>query len=112
MSEKKDTISEALGITPDWEKENCDKLTETLIAEKYISDGILNHIINLKTDEFGKGDYEVSSYEKKLIWTGMEIAKILIANSQAKMIESGLASLLLKGLTGGGPLFPPKDKDE
>ena len=76
---KKETITSALGISTQWEENNTENIINLLQSQTLVSDTIIKHAKNIKTEEFGEDiDTSLSLYEKKLIWSGMEIAKILI----------------------------------
>ena len=75
---KRETITSALGISTQWEENNVENIIDLLHDETLVSEAIIKHARNVKTEEFGDVDMPLSLYEKKLIWSGMEIAKILI----------------------------------
>jgi hypothetical protein len=75
----KETITSALGISTQWEDTNVENIINLLQDEVRVSDAMIKHAKQVKAEEFGVDiDTSLSLYEKKLIWSGMEIAKILI----------------------------------
>lgn len=92
---KKETITEALQLTDEWRNENTDRLVALLAEKDMMSDVIIDHIKNVKSDSFAVdvNELTVTEYEKKLFWSGMMLAKIMSAdNPVEKLLE------IIKGL--------------
>lgn len=64
---KKGTISECMGLTDhDWD--STQELAQSIMKkEELISDALLKSANEIKSDEFGKGDWGISPFEKKLL---------------------------------------------
>lgn len=97
MSNSTETIPQALGISDEWVEKNEKAIIDLIKGDMtYLSDVIVAHAKDIKADEFGdESASDLSAYEKKLFWSGMEVAKIVIAAREAsKKAESGLEELM------------------
>ena len=70
-------IHEALGLKHEWVKHNNHRIIEFLMNEELVSDVMVKRSEEIKEEEFGEVDTKLSDYEKKLLWTGMEVAKMI-----------------------------------
>lgn len=78
-----ETINEALGLSEEW-RSITDKKIENLIDEEaHVSSVMEKMIAFLKEDEFGEGEYELSTYEKKLTYMGFMILSEMTAREKA-----------------------------
>ena len=94
MKKEKETITEALGLKPLWKKE-ADKLILYLLDNREkISDIIEEFALDTKQDEFGDGDYELTSYEKKLILGGFIMGQTLLHRTMRGSATEALIDLL------------------
>lgn len=81
----KDTITAALGIPESWESKNEADLLELLKNSELLSDAIIAHAQRVKMEEFDLtelSEKDITLYEKKLIWSGMELAKLIYRNRE------------------------------
>ena len=108
MKEKevKESIGEALGIGRDWANQTGDKVEETFAVAEKLSDIMEVLAIDIKQEEFGEGNYELTAYEKKLVYAGYLISQELNV-MQAMAAKKELMMDLLLGMLGKGDL--PKD---
>lgn len=87
-----ESISSALGISKEWEENNVDKIKSMLAKNEIVSNAILQYLLSLKQDEFNIQECEITDYEKKIFWSGMEMARILI-NTMINIFENEFDSL-------------------
>lgn len=108
--EKKDSISDALGISEEWRDSNGEALMSNLQSNDTISDAITEQIKGLKKKEFDV-DQDATDYEKKLMWSGMELAFILVKRRQHQQAAASafgdMLQQLVKSISKEG-----KDEDE
>jgi len=102
-----DSVNGALGITDAWKESTIDFCVEQILERDRVTEVIETLIHDIKEEEFGEGTYDLTPYEKKLLFAGMLLEKALSA--QAKHMK-GMESLLqmLKLLNED----PDKDSDE
>lgn len=97
MSTNKETIPAALGITNEWEFQNFKDIKKLLDDEELLSAVIIKHAKSVKVEEFGDSiEPELSLYEKKLIWSGMELVRILVQNTSYMTQEPSLTKRIRK----------------
>lgn len=87
-----ESISSALGISKEWEEDNINKIKSMLAKHEIVSNAILQYLLSLKQDEFNIQECEITDYEKKIFWSGMEMARILI-NTMINIFENEFDSL-------------------
>lgn len=75
------TITSALGLPKEWEEKNIDEVIDALKANETVSDAVLHHLNSLKKTEFYIEECEITEYERKIFWSGMEMARILLRNN-------------------------------
>ncbi len=89
-----ETINEALGLSMEW-RNVADKKIETLIDEEGLVSTVMEKMIAfIKEDEFGEGEYEITSYEKKLTYMGFMILSEMTAREKAAEKLDNLLGLL------------------
>lgn len=105
---EKETISDALGLSAEWRDNTVDAVESCLGEVEKLSDVMETIAIVVKEDEFGdpgsKG-YDLTAYEKKLIYAGYMIAQemhVLQAMAAKREIMSDLVKLMLG--KGGGDI--------
>jgi len=105
--EEKTTINEGLGISTEW-RDSADKKIEELVDNKgLVSDVIEKMILNIKVEEFGEEEYEITSYEKKLAYMGfMVLSEIYAREKAAERLDT------LLGMLSSFSNFPKPNKDE
>ena len=72
------TITSALGLPKEWEEKNIDEVIDALKANETVSDAVLYHLNSLKKTEFHIEECEITEYERKIFWSGMEMSRILL----------------------------------
>ena len=94
---KNETITGALGISDEWESKNSDDILEVMKKSNLISDVIIAHIQRVKMEEFaldGITERDITLYEKKLIWSGMEIARMIYMSKERNNPAIGFIKML------------------
>ncbi len=106
MELEKETINEALGLSKEWRDITMEAVESRIMDAEKLSDVMEEIALVVKEDEFGepgsKG-YDLTAYEKKLIYAGYMIAQemhVLQAMAAKKEIMSDLIKLML-GKNGG-----------
>lgn len=89
-------IHEALNISKDWTILNEARIEEDLDKSSTISDTIEAIALRIKTEEFGEGEYVLSSYEKKLIFSGLHLGN-LIVNMKAQDVMHSMIRSMIEG---------------
>jgi len=103
---EKETISDALGLSAEWRDNTVDAVESCISEVEKLSDVMETIAIVVKEDEFGepgRTGYELTAYEKKLIYAGYMIAQemhLLQAMAAKKEIMSDIIKLML-GKKGG-----------
>lgn len=92
--EKEKTISEALNISDEWVVENESRIEDALLEMETVSDCMENLIMQIKTEEFGKGDYEISDYERKILFAGYLIGQLVVRQREAARMGSLIGHIL------------------
>jgi hypothetical protein len=95
-------IHEALNISKDWTILNESRIQEDLDKSSTVSDAIEAIALRIKTEEFGEGDYTLSAYEKKLIFSGLHLGN-LIVNMKA---QDAMHSMIRSMIEGSGKEKP------
>jgi hypothetical protein len=95
----KDSITSALGIEDTWFLENFELLEKALNDSDTVSDAMEQVANQIKVDEFGEGDYQLSLYEKKLILAGLQMGDVL-AKAREKQAMESVIHALLQGRSG------------
>jgi hypothetical protein len=97
----KETISDALGLSAEWRDNTVDAVESCIGEVEKLSDVMETIAIVVKEDEFGepgRTGYELTAYEKKLIYAGYMIAQemhLLQAMAAKKEIMSDIIKLML-----------------
>ena len=106
----KESVNEAMGISDAWKDATVDFIVDEIAEREKVSDVIESLLLDIKEEEFGEGNYETTTYEKKLLFAGMLLEKTL--SSIAKK-SAGIESLMamLKILGEDGPTDGPEDKE-
>lgn len=76
------TISSALGLLKEWQEKNIDEVIDAIMTNETVSDAVLHHLNSLKKTEFDIKECEITEYERKIFWSGMEMTRILLLNTQ------------------------------
>lgn len=114
---QKETINEALGLTQEWRDFMIDAVESSVNKAEKLSDVMEDIALCIKTDEFGdpgsKG-YELTAYEKKLVYAGHMISQE-IQHLQALVAKKEIMTDLLKMMLNKGTnledLFGDNPKD-
>jgi len=108
---EKETINGALGISDAWKESTIRFCLDEITEQDRVTDVIKSLLLDIKEEEFGEGNYELTSYEKKLLFAGMLLEKSL---AQIAKKASGMESLLamLKMLGEDGPSNESEDDDD
>lgn len=89
-----ETINTALGISEEWRSATDKKIEKLIDDEGLVSDVMEKMIAAIKEEEFGEGEYEITSYEKKLTYMGFMILSEMMAREQAAERLNDLLSML------------------
>jgi hypothetical protein len=73
----KDTIYEGLMLEREWAIKNEFNIIDTIEECETVSESLERMVYLLKKEEFGV-ELEISEYEKKLIFTGLQMSSILV----------------------------------
>jgi hypothetical protein len=87
------TVYEALGLTKDWTDHNTEELQAEMESNELVSSTMEASIKRIQIECFGEGDYGISDYEKKLIFTGFQMSQMENRISEAKKF-----AVLIKGM--------------
>lgn len=87
-------IYEALNISKDWTILNEARIEEDLDKSSTVSDAIEAIALRIKTEEFGEGEYTLSSYEKKLIFSGLHLGNLIINMKAQDAMHSMIRSMI------------------
>ena len=114
MKKKEDTIYSALGIDREWHESNGDGLIQEIGNNQTVSDTMEDAIARIRVTEFGEGNYGGNSdYEKKLFYSGFQLARILgekIEDAKRRETFDALLDVLKKAPIGGsGSRTRPKN---
>jgi hypothetical protein len=89
-----ETINTALGISEEWRSATDKKIEQLIDDEGLVSDVMEKMITAIKEEEFGEGEYEITSYEKKLTYMGFMILSELMAREHAEQKLKDLLTML------------------
>jgi hypothetical protein len=105
---EKESVNEAMGISDTWKDATVEFIVDEIGEKEKVSDVIESLLIDIKEEEFGEGNYQTTTYEKKLLFAGMLLEKSL---SSLVNKSKGMDSLLemLKMLGEDGPDDGPED---
>jgi hypothetical protein len=93
LQEKKETISESMGISDEWFDETSDLAGHIIMSSDKVSEVLEKIIVDIRLNEFGT-DHDISDYEKKLILAGYVVGSaIQRANHDTKTLIKALRNL-------------------
>jgi hypothetical protein len=106
----KESVNEAMGISDSWKEATINFIVDEISESDKVTDVINSLILDIKEEEFGKGDYETTAYEKKLMFAGILVEKALsnLVN-KSRGVDSLLEMLKMLGEEGA---TDPSDDDE
>lgn len=84
-----DSISESLGLTDKWFENRSEEIRSGYEECEQIDQLMVNQISNVRLDELGEVDANISDYEKKLILTGY-----LIGVERIRLTSNPIKSML------------------
>ena len=90
----KQTIGDALGLSPEWEKKNQENIVELLGEEKTVTEVMERLIKRIKNEEFGEEEYTISEYEKKLFFAGMEMSREMVKLAAYSQMFKGMLDMM------------------
>jgi hypothetical protein len=93
MSKGRTSISSALGLSDQWVESNEKSINQEIDEFDTVSESIESTINRLKEEEFGKGDYSNSPFEKKLIFSGFMMAQEMMSRRNKSMQAAVLGHL-------------------
>ena len=105
----KESVNEAMGISDTWKDATLDFIVDEIAASERVSDVIESLLLDIKEEEFGEGKYEITIYEKKLLFAGMLLQQSLSSLKKSAGMESLLS--ILKQLGEDGPAEDTDDND-
>lgn len=105
----RESVNEAMGISDTWKDTTLDFIVDEIVASERVSDVIETLLHDIKEEEFGEGKYELTTYEKKLLFAGMLLQQSLSSLKKSSSMESLMA--MLKILGEDGPTDTSDDND-
>lgn len=99
---ERESVNEAMGISDTWKDTTRNFIVDEIAVSERVSDVIETLLHDIKEEEFGEGKYELTTYEKKLLFAGMLLEKSLASITKK---TAGMESLMamLKMLEEDGP---------
>jgi len=97
---ERETVNEAMGISDTWKDTTLDFIVDEIAASERVSDVIETLLHDIKEEEFGEGKYELTTYEKKLLFAGMLLQQSLSSLKKSAGMESLMAMLKMLGDDG------------
>jgi len=108
---EKESVNGALGISDTWKDTTISFIIDEIEKSDKVTEVVASILLDIKEEEFGEGNYELTTYEKKLLFAGMLLEKSLTSLAKkAKGMESLLA--MLKMLGEDGPSNESEDEDD
>jgi hypothetical protein len=93
---EKEPVYEALSLQREWAIINEANAKETIESSETVSETLEKMITIIKEDEFGTDIREISDYEKKLIFAGLQIGNLLLQRQSEVVMMETYQSILLK----------------
>lgn len=95
---EKEPVYEALSLQREWAIINEVNAKETIESSDTVSETLEKMISLIKEDEFGVESHEISTYEKKLIFAGLQVGNLLLQRQSETVMMETYQSILLKML--------------
>jgi hypothetical protein len=103
MENEKDTVYDGLALKREWAIVNEANIQDVVDECETVSDALERMVLLIKNQEFGVETTEISEYEKKLIFTGLQMGNMLLQRkSDAVMMET--YHQVLEMLRNGGKI--------
>lgn len=101
---KSQSISEALGLTEVWSKQNLRQVEESWTNHDTVSATFDDLLASLRDTEFGETSEQATTYEKKLMMTGyhagLHHAEMKLKHMALEMLAERMQGDLLRKLRG------------
>jgi hypothetical protein len=108
MAENNDiTITEGLGITDESFETSLSIASDSINSNDLISDAIIETALNVREDELGECNTDLSNYEKKLVLTGFLLGLKKIERDHEMIMKNSIM-----GIIGGIHGFQVSDSDD
>ena len=95
---EKEPVYEALSLKREWAIINEANIKETVESSETVSETLEKMIVIIKEDEFGADVQEISVYEKKLIFAGLQVGNLLLQRQQETVMMETYQSILMQML--------------
>lgn len=95
---EKEPVYEALSLKREWAIINEANIKETVESSETVSETLEKMIMIIKEDEFGADVQEISVYEKKLIFAGLQVGNLLLQRQQETVMMETYQSILMQML--------------
>jgi hypothetical protein len=95
---EKEPVYEALLLKREWAIINEANIKETIESSELVSETLEKMIKLIKEDEFGADVQEISVYEKKLIFAGLQVGNLLLQRQQESVMMETYQSILMQML--------------
>jgi hypothetical protein len=95
---EKEPVYEALLLKREWTIINEANIKETIESSELVSETLEKMIKLIKEDEFGADVQEISVYEKKLIFAGLQVGNLLLQRQQESVMMETYQSILMQML--------------
>jgi len=103
MKNEKDTVYDGLALKREWAIVNESNIVDIVEECETVSDALERMVLLIKNQEFGVESTEISEYEKKLIFTGLQMGNMLLQRkSDTVMMET--YQQVLEMIRNGGNL--------
>jgi len=107
---ERESVNEAMGISDTWKDTTLDFIVDEIAVSERVSDVIETLLHDIKEEEFGEGKYDLTTYEKKLLFAGMLLQQSL--SSLKKSAGMGSLMAMLKMLGEDGPTDTSEESDD
>ena len=87
---EKETVYSALSLKREWAIVNEAVAEEIIDSSETVSETLEKMISKIREEEFGLDGIEISSYEKKLIFSGLQVGNLLLQRN----VESSISRIL------------------
>jgi hypothetical protein len=89
MENEKDTVYDGLALKREWAIHNETHIKNVVDECETVSDSLERMVLLIKNQEFDIETTEITEYEKKLIFTGLQIGNMLLQRkSDALMMQT------------------------
>lgn len=85
-----ETLNKALGLPDDWVVANEQSIKDAFSENALVSDAITDVITKVKIEEYGDDDHALSTYEKKLLFTGIQVGGLLFKAQAEQVIRESV----------------------